>query len=275
MKRIAVSLLVAVGIAGCANTFFPLAPDQLFETQLRSNCSFAFNCCEAIERSALGLSSTPDEATCVEQGLESGGTLSLLGQRAKAAVDAGNAVYDDELAERCMRPVLDAIKTCDPDILRTRLDAECLAGFRQAFVTGTIKEGKDCTDSLECADEGDCVVDAAERALTIAGTCEARAGEGDSCSERECLSSLSCDFSLENPECVKVVLLANGERCTADSQCSSNTCLEINNDRCFDSGEPCEDDDGCESNDFCDFESADVCGDADATKTSEICNGRE
>jgi hypothetical protein len=267
----------AVGLVGCTNTFFPLASDQLFETQLRASCSYAFNCCEPVERGSFGFSNSPDEATCVEEGLETGGQLSLLGQRAKAAIDAGKATYDGELAERCMRPFLDAVQQCDPNLQRIDSTAECAFGFNRAFAVGTVKDGEDCTDSIECADEGTCVVEDEDNTITVAGTCKAAAGEGDDCSERNCKAGLECSFEVDAVKCTKVVLLDDGEPCFDGSECTSGACIEGEaSGSCFDSGVACETSADCDvdSGDFRDFGDGTVCGDA-ATVESDICNGLE
>lgn len=268
------SLVTAVGLVGCTNTFFPLASDQLFETQLRANCSYAFNCCEAVERSTTA----PDEATCVEEGLENGGELSLLGQRAKAAIDAGTATYNAEEAERCMRPFLDAAQQCDPNLRNLKTDAACEVGIARAFVVGTIKDGKACTDTLECADEGTCVVDAEDNTITVKGKCVAAVGEGADCTESDCKSGLSCTFNAEDSTqtCEKIKLLDDGESCFDDSQCSSGACNQSETGSCIDSGEPCDGDSDCDeaNGDFCTFDGDAACG-KPVVVESDICNGLE
>lgn len=268
------SLVTAVGLVGCTNTFFPLASDQLFETQLRANCSYAFNCCEAVERSSFGFSNARDEGSCVEEGLETGGELALLGQRAKAAVDAGKATYDGELAERCMRPFLDAAQQCDPNLRSLNNTPECDFGFSRAFAVGTVKDGGDCTDSIECAEEGTCVVESDADTITVAGKCKAAAAEGDDCSERGCQTGLQCTFDGAAAKCTKIVLLDDGESCFDGSQCSSGACITAVNGTCFDGGAPCTADTDCGSDDFCDSGEDDVCGKADDV-TSDVCNGLE
>lgn len=271
------SLVTAVGLVGCTNTFFPLASDQLFETQLRASCSYAFNCCEAVERGSFGFSSSPDEATCVEEGLETGGQLSLLGQRAKAAIDAGKATYDGELAERCMRPFLDAAQQCDPNLRDLDSTPECSFGFSRAFAFGTVKDGGDCTDDIECADEGNCVVESEENTLTVAGKCKAAGGEGDDCNERNCQTGLECTFEGDAATCTKIVLLEDGESCFDGSQCASGGCIESDeNGRCFETGASCSVDTECDvaNGDFCDFGGDTVCGDP-VEVTSDVCNGLE
>lgn len=277
MKRlIASSFVVAAGLgAGCFNAWFPLAPEQLFETELRASCRFAFNCCEAAERGELG-SIARDEATCVEQGLEEGGELALLGQRAKAAIDAGTAVYDGELAERCMRPQLDAADQCDPAALfGARRTSECQVGSARAFVVGQVDDGGDCVDSLECADEGDCVVEEDPDTITIAGTCVARAGEGDSCDDVQCKAGLSCTFGEERATCERIELRDNGEDCFDDSECSSGFCVDSGSGACAESGEPCATDDDCDAGnfEFCELPSS-TCA-AESNVDYDICDGRE
>lgn len=268
------SLVTAVGLVGCANTFFPLSSDQIFETQVRANCSYAFNCCEPVERSSEFLSLAPDEATCVEQGLESGGEGSLLGQRAKAAIDAGKATYDGELAERCMRPFLDAAQQCDPNLRSIKTDAACEAGLSRFFAVGTVKDGKDCTDTIECADEGTCVVESEPNTISVAGKCQAAAGEGEACDDRNCKTGLTCTFEVDAATCQKIELLDNGASCFDDSQCSSGACVSSGETTCFDAGTACNSDDDCDADDFCSDSETSICGVA-VEVTSDICNGLE
>jgi len=281
MKRIALSAFAIVGAvvvgAGCGNTLFPLASDQLFETQVRAQCAFAFNCCEAVERTGAGVEvRNPDEGACIEQGLETGGDLAVLGQRAKAAVDAGTAVYDGDLAERCLRPMLDAGKACSPEFIGYSFDTECAVAVSRAFVIGQVKDGDDCIDSLECADEGDCIVDDDDDdALTVSGTCLGRAGEGDECGERACQSGLFCDVLSDTPTCTPTQLLDDGERCGGDNQCSSNNCLEVDTGTCFGSDEPCGNNADCDDGDFCNASSELICAAEGEGDDSDLCNGRE
>lgn len=270
MKLLLPALLTAVGVVGCANTFFPLASDQVFETLLRADCSYTFNCCEPAERTGFGAILTADEATCVEEGLEEGGETALRGQRAKAAIDAGKATYDAALAERCMRPLLDAAQQCDPGRPTLPIDAACQEGFRRAFAVGVVKDGDACTDSIECADEGFCLRDPEATTITIAGTCKAAASEGDSCSGRSCKAGLNCTLDGETPTCTKIELLDNDVACFENAQCRSGNCAPTK--VCRETGGVCVVDDDCGEGGRCDEGGASSC---EAPSTSDICNGQE
>ena len=118
------------GVVACMNTLFPFAPDQLFETNVRATCAFVFRCCEASERNATNLSAGTfrNEDECIEESLEQGSQLALIGQRAKAVVDAGNGEYDAELAESCSKPITDAAYAYDARaFLLSSRSAECAA----------------------------------------------------------------------------------------------------------------------------------------------------
>lgn len=288
MKRIVLTSFIAVGLsAGCLNTIFPLAPDQLFETQVRADCSFLFRCCEPNERSITrGGGATPyDEATCVEQRFEAGGSSALLGQRAKAAVDAGNAEHDGTLAEECLRPILDQANACDPAYLAPELSPACSFGASRGFVVGLVKDGDECTDDIECADEGTCVIPEDDNVITVKGACVAAASEGESClrgaeDEREivnCKTGLTCSFEPDGTaECKPIELLADGEPCFNGEECESGACIEKEARTCSFSNDPCAVDADCEDADVgetCDAGFDDVCGEDDVDVA--ICNGRE
>ena len=267
-----------VALGGCLNLLFPFAPDQTAETLLRARCKFAFNCCLAAERVDTGLSNARDEATCVEQGLEVGGQDTILGQRVQAAVAAGNAEHNAALAEKCLKPIVDAANSCDAQaFLRPAADAECTAAAARGFATGKVGDGDDCTDDIECADEGRCIrnePDDGEVLISLAGKCAAAAAEGKDCSEDGlCQSGLQCQFAAEGSTCEKIVLLDDGEDCFDASQCKGGACIEIEAGVCFDTDEPCTNDDDCAADDFCDSDFTEVCAEAADAKV-EICDGK-
>ena len=268
-----------VAAAGCWNVFFPNAPDQIAETQLRARCHFFYGCCSPVERGLAGAPGAPDEATCVEQGLEQGSSSVILGQRAKAAVDAGKAEVDTALADTCMKAFTDAANGCDASTLLLQPpDAACAAGFSRAFTNGLVKDGGDCNDDLECADEGTCIRDAGDDdsvVITTAGKCQAAAAEGEDCAERLCQSGLACTFDAETGDqtCTAVEPKANGEGCFDDSECESGFCTDQDVLRCSASGDACTDDSDCDADNFetCDEDFLSVCADrGDIT----ICDGK-
>lgn len=110
--------------------------------------------------------------------------------------------------------------------------------------------------------------------ISLAGKCLAAAGEGEDCAERGCLSGLSCQVGAGGATCEAVVLLDDGEACNDDSECKSDTCIEvIENGACFDTDVACTSDDDCANDDFCDGDFTDVCGGADDVVV-EICDGK-
>jgi len=270
-----------VVLGGCLNLLFPFAPDQTAETLLRANCKFAFNCCLAAERNqvGIGISSARDEATCIEQGLEVGGDETLLGQRVQAAIAAGNAEHNAALAEKCLKPLVDAANSCDAQaFLRPAADAECARAAERGFATGKVGDGDDCTDDIECADEGRCIrneADEGEVVISLAGKCAAGAAEGKDCSENFlCQAGLQCQFAADGATCEKIVLLDDGESCFDGSDCESGVCIEVQEAGfCFETDEPCNDDEDCGDDDFCDSDFNEVCGAADDVKV-EICDGK-
>lgn len=166
----------------------------------RANCQFQHRCCAPAERNS---SAGRDEATCVEVAFESGGSTTLIGDRAKSAVDRGAATYDAELADRCVKAITDAANSCDAAFFLAGegRDAECDAGFARGFTVGTVGDGGDCVDSFDCADEGDCIVEA-EDDVCIDGEAGVCFDSGEPCTEdNDCEVDLGDFCDVEQGEC--------------------------------------------------------------------------
>jgi hypothetical protein len=115
MRRVML-LTAVVAMASNCNFFFAFAPDQICETLIRAQCRFAFNCCNASERTALlfGLGQFRNESECIEESLEEGGVCGN-DRQVHDAVNQGRFQYDGALAERCLKPAIDAANSCDAD----------------------------------------------------------------------------------------------------------------------------------------------------------------
>jgi hypothetical protein len=254
----ALSLLL---LANC-NFFFAYAPDQICETLIRAQCRFAFGCCTAAERLTLlaGLAAFRSEDDCINESLQERGVC--LNERAvHDAANQGRFEYDGALAERCVKPFVDAANACDADFVLgdaapAAADECAVSGF--AFGKGKVKAGERCFAAFECADPGSlCEAqpddpDDDEVLVTAVGTCRAPAKIGEDCgpdgSNGLCEPGSICDF--QDQECV--ALLDNGERCLVDEQCKSDFCdltraQPVCNDK-LDDGDDCLENDDCKSN---------------------------
>jgi hypothetical protein len=299
-------VLVTGALGGCLSFFFPYAPDNAAETFLRAQCAFAYRCCEPSERDAAssGFSGFRNEDECVAAVLENPNPLKLLGTRAKAVVDDGKGEFDAELADECLKPIIDAAYACDAETLLAppAQSPECSAALNRLFVVGNVEDGDECTDDLQCADEGNCVVEEEANTITGTGECVARAGKGDTCRDgdtfetvKDCQSGLFCG---PDNTCVAIELLDDGADCFSNEECKSGRCSEVaeaigscsdsdaecaTDDDCrtcvFDTDTPCTSDNDCDvgGGDFCNFgdscerSTRNVCSD-DAPNV-EICNG--
>jgi hypothetical protein len=267
-------------VGGCLNLMFPYSPENLFETRVRAACAFAFRCCQASERSFTNLEGFRDEESCITELLRGNDFVQReanLGQRAQEVIASGNGEFDDELAERCTKPLIDASYACDAQAVLApgAADPDCVLGARRAFVIGKLDDGDDCTDSLECADDGECIRDADEAVeVSLAGRCRARAGRGDDCADRECQTGLFCSFDEDGSQrCAERPLLDDGEPCGIDEECASGFCTATETGACEFTGEPCNDDADCDSPaDTCVLDFSQSCGD-DGPKV-DVCNGR-
>lgn len=290
--RVAAPLaLVAVAASACA-FFFPLSHDNLGETRVRALCHFAFACCTPIERQLFSNAPHKDEGACVDETLEDQGIGFLLNidALAKDAVDRGTAVYDAEAAERCSRPLLDAMNQCDVEqlvnasgafdlnrflFLTDSDDPECIALAGRNYVRGNVGDGDECFSSFDCEDFGECIPDPddAGDVITTRGSCIIPHGEGDACDDGVgCQPGLSCVNEGGELTCEEVEPAGDGEACEFDTDCESGNCEDVvGGGTCDLTGLPCVDDDDCPG-DFCNGEVFGECA-AAADVSVEICNG--
>jgi hypothetical protein len=291
MRRhaLAPSLAAALALASSCNFFFPFAPDQVCETEIRAICHFVHACCNASERVVFGgLANFRSEGDCVNELLaEQGSCGNALAVH--EATQQGRFEYDGALAERCQKPRVDALNSCNADaVLGEALeeDPACagLGSGNFAFGTGKVAEDGRCFNAFECAEPGS-VCDPLEDVegdgqilITRVGTCRSPAKEGQDCSadgsDGLCEPGTFCDFQTE--ECTAIDLLNNGEACFADGQCESGFCNDVQvnvqpscDDR-LDDGADCLDDNDCDSR-ICDPNDR-VCLAPEAIVV-EACNG--
>lgn len=269
---------VVAGVLGtsCLALVFPYSPENLFETQVRAECAFAFRCCLPSERVITELQGFRDEDTCIREILERGDSSTNLGLRAQEVVASGNGEYDNELAEKCLKPGIDARYACDAEAVLAAgaSDPDCIAGAARAFVIGKVDDGDDCTDDLECVDEGDCIRDNDVGEVSLQGKCRAHADKGDDCAERGCKTGLIC---LPNDggefRCTEPTLLDDGEDCSDNSECSSGFCNSDEVRACNFSGDACVSDSDCDiPGDSCGVTTRTVCG--SSGPKVEVCDGK-
>lgn len=272
-SALAGSVLVGA-FAGCV-ALFPYNPENLFETAVRADCAFAFRCCTGAERSVTSKGNFRDEDSCIKETLETGGEAANIGLRAREVVAAGHGEFDSVLADECTKAGTDARYACDAEAVLTPgpRDAECIAGAARAFVVGNVDDGDDCTDDIECADEGSCVREPSETELTIAGKCRARADEGDECGERVCKTGFVClPNEADELRCAEPTLKENDDACSDSGECASGFCTTVTTLVCAISGDPCATDADCTNfADFCTTASSSTCT-ARGPKV-EICDG--
>ena len=249
MRRL--SLLGAVGAAALAlvpscNALFPFYPDQACESFIRALCHFQFSCCDANERARFfpggglfGGSSFKDEQDCVDQQLKNGGECQN-GSEVQEAVSQGRFSYDAALAEKCMKPQLDALNNCDsnnvPEIggATPKVPDTCTGVDGLAFGTGKVKDGKPCFQPFECIDPGSlCVQEpqdptADPQIVTAVGKCKSPAKEGGDCSDTGSQGLCEPGTQCNNGICEKQTLLGNGQDCFVDQQCQSAFCNDLN-----------------------------------------------
>lgn len=294
--------LVAASAVACG-LLFPFTPGTLADTRVQAICHVLYSCCTPAERSVTfgfaGLDGFADEASCVREFKENPdlGQLYLIDKVAQDSIGAGKAEYDGEAAERCARPLLDAVNACDatayitPDgrlnlsatLLAPSNDSECQELISRAFTRGKVKDGGECTNDIDCADFGECGIadnnDGSATVVTATGKCVAPLKEGEACGvddEKQCGPGLSCISDGSAATCKKPPRKGTGDPCEDGIECESGLCEQSANVAgvCVFSGEPCEFDGDCDeqNGEFCQFASSRSCAAAGSVKR-EICDG--
>lgn len=263
----------------------PTGLDGVVEAFIRADCHFAFVCCTAPERAQFFTRSFRDEGACVAESLEEGNGGNVVTDRAKVVIAAGKGTFDQERADECLKPRLDALNSCDSEaILGGGLpgDPVCAAEQARGFVVGNVEDGDDCNDDIECADFGVCDRSGNDDdTITTAGECKAARAEGEECIDNDgnvfaCFPGTFCiNDGQGNFTCEQVELLADGEDCFDDAQCESNFCEERSTFTCVISGEPCteatQEADCPALGDFCGEDEEQVCAANDVSV--EVCDG--
>jgi hypothetical protein len=285
MRRLLAVALFSTALFGssCIWFFAPTSLDGFVEALIRADCHFAFACCTPPERASFFPLNFKDEGACVEESLEQGNGANSVVDRAKAVVAAGKGEFQQDRADECLKPLLDAKNKCDSQAVLAPepQDPVCAAEAARGFVQGNVEDGDDCDDDIECADFGFCdrVTDAEEDTLTTKGKCVAAKPQGEECIDDEgnvsfCFPGTQCtpdangNFTCEEPE-----LLDNGEECDFDAQCESGVCEDIESGECSIDQAPCVEDTDCPTpGDFCfpNFESR--CADLGDVNV-EVCDG--
>ncbi len=271
MRRTFLLVALAFSTGTSCNFFFPFNADQACESEVRALCHFTYSCCNAAERGAFangfGVAGFRNEGECVNELLENGTAACGNSLEVQDAINQGRFEYDGALAEKCLKPGIDALSSCDasqvfrPDDLGDECSGAGFSAGNFAFGTGKVKEGKGCFEAFECADAGSaCELNKDDNAndnkdlLTAAGTCKSPGKEGDDCTadtgtDGLCEPGTFCD----GDTCQKIVLKQNGEGCFLDGECGSDFCNDINGlggAVCADKlqvGDDCLDDNDCDT----------------------------
>lgn len=280
------ALLPALASSGCW-FFSPTGLDGTVEALTRADCHFAFACCTPPERQSFFARNFRDEGTCVSESLEQGSGGNVVVDRAKAVIAAGNGEFQQERADECLKPTLDALNNCDADAVLgagAANDPVCAAEQARGFVAGSIDDGDGCNDDIECADFGVCDrSDNDPDVVTTEGECRAAKPEGEDCLNPDggffacfpgtfCTPDANGDFTCEEFE-----LKGDGEACDVDSECESGSCdggEEVF--ACFFDGAPCTEateaiDCDVAIGDSCEATFSSVCAANDLSV--EVCDG--
>jgi hypothetical protein len=175
MRRLLAVALFSTALFGssCIWFFAPTSLDGFVEALIRADCHFAFACCTPPERASFFPLNFKDEGACVEESLEQGSAANSVVDRAKAVIAAGKGEFQQDRADECLKPLLDAKNQCDSQAVLAPepQDPVCAAEAARGFVKGNVDDGDDCDDDIECADFGFCdrVTDAEEDTLTGRG----------------------------------------------------------------------------------------------------------
>lgn len=280
-----VALLLAASAPGCWFVS-PTGLDGAVEALTRADCHFAFACCAPAERQSFFPRNFRDEGTCAAESLEEGNGANVVVDRAKAVIAAGNGAFEQDRADKCLKPVLDALNTCDADVVLgsgATDDPLCTAEQARGFVKGNLDDGDKCNDDIECADFGVCDRSGNDAdVVTTEGECRAAKEEGDDCLDPDggffacfpgtfCTPNAGGDFT-----CEQLDLKGDGDPCDVDGECESGSCSgEAEVFGCFFTGDPCtvatEVVDCATPGDSCESTLDSVCASNDVSV--EVCDG--
>lgn len=131
-----------------------------------------------------------------------------------AGVNAGLITYDGGKAQECLDALSGA--SCDP----SAMDERVLPQACTDAIKGTVADGGACKNSDECK-SGSCELTTCTMAC-CPGTCNptppAKVAIGQSCSAAPCVDGAFCNSST-----VCAALLAAGQSCTSDDECTYGT----------------------------------------------------
>ncbi len=152
-------IAVALAAMPACNLICPYNADQFFETQIRAECHFFFACCTAGEVDILvdagrfpNLSNFRDEATCVQERLEEGGGINLIGRAIVQAEQAGRFRFDYATAQLCLEGNINAMNNCDADrvIGDAAINDEVIDACEGVPGEGLVVDGDPCFFDFEC-----------------------------------------------------------------------------------------------------------------------------
>ncbi|WP_437672143.1 hypothetical protein [Sorangium sp. So ce131] len=220
----------------------PVALDALAGEFADVYCERIFRCCDAAEQAQLFELLSPKPETQEECSAELSLLLSLFSRQQKESVDAGRQTYDGEKAARCLAEMEG---TCEGGLGGDDNPFDATPECSTIFV-GKVADGGACTDDDDCSGAGSACTD---------DVCTPPPAEGEPCSFGEgCQEGLSCEFSGDGMQCVKLGNKPGGEACTASYDCASRDCDLIHG--CApqkENGAECGFSDACKSG-YCDAE---------------------
>jgi hypothetical protein len=267
---------------------FEAYQDAFLSEQISLLCTVGWQCASPMAANAYQAKRFNSEQACRDElpnlaWLQAGKEHQT--NRVQRLIDAGRVIFDSDQAATCLNMIanLSEEDTCDTRLV-SEID-ECLAN---PTLTGTIGEGGDCIESMECADEHaycDTQADSCDGTCTInlpdcggevctdsqfcqrpdngTDSCESLKTEGAQCEDsRECGEGLSCLVldSETTGVCLSRGSRARGEACTTSffcqgsDQCIDETCEAF---AFVDQGDACDSDVVCEPGTSCRMTSPD------------------
>ncbi len=272
------ALLAATGASSCL-WLFPYNIDNLCETNIRAQCHFAHQCCNASERNLAGtaFSQYRNEDDCVRESIiESCGFFEVVIESQRA----GRFDFDEELVQGCFQPRIDALNSCDAKaVFDPEEDPDC-EGVGLTSGAGKVADGDLCFEDFECSTTGAvCKPNEPgddEVLVSAKGECEAPPKEGEDCPAFICASGLYCDTTAA-PVCA--AMKPEGADCDGNNECVSGNCQFdfAGTQTCEpkkDNGEDCLFDSECKS-EFCDGNTSQCAGAVDDGRdvVVDACDG--
>ena len=214
--------------------------ERLCTELAKSQCDFAYDCCNAAERGAFNIAGSLEHSSkgeCIDSITRA--TCSQLAPFADAE-EQERLLANAEAVDAYLAEARESANTCDARFFFAPAEGV------PALYSGQVSDGDDCFNANECASAGSaCVQNDDPNLITVLGYCDAPPAVGEACPDNLCAPGARCE------EAVCVARLGVGEVCTDITQCQEELACSFDEERvCITlrtGGAPCANNTECAS----------------------------